>query len=82
MPILHVRNVPEELYERIRARAAAERRSISSEVIDLLGEGLRATPTRAELDDWFERARLFRERLAERGFSFDATAAIREDRER
>jgi plasmid stability protein len=36
MSILHVRNVPDELYERIRQRARAQNRSISAEVIVLL----------------------------------------------
>lgn len=36
MSILHVRNVPQELYERIKQRAAMQRRSISAEVITLL----------------------------------------------
>lgn len=43
MATLHVRNVPEELYERLRQRAEAENRSLSAEVIHLLegklGEG-------------------------------------------
>ena len=33
---LHVRDVPEELYLRLRRRAEAERRSLSAEVIALL----------------------------------------------
>ena len=36
MAILHVRNVPEELYERLQRRAESDRRSLSSEVIILL----------------------------------------------
>ena len=36
MPTLHVRNVPDELYERIRRRARAQNRSISAKVIALL----------------------------------------------
>lgn len=82
MPILHVRNVPDELYERIRARAALHRRSLTAETVALLEAGLRAEPTEDELEDLFERARVLRERLRAQGFSFDATAAIREDRER
>jgi len=40
MPILHVRNVPEELYEQIRRRAELEQRSISAEVTNLLQTAL------------------------------------------
>ena len=38
--ILHVRNVPDELYERIRRRAQVQNRSISAEVIVLLNRAL------------------------------------------
>jgi plasmid stability protein len=40
MAILHVRKVPDDLYERLRARAAAHRRSLSAEVIALLEQEL------------------------------------------
>ncbi len=36
MPILHVRNVPGALYEQLKERAEAQRRSLSAEVIMLL----------------------------------------------
>jgi len=36
MAILHVRNVPDDLYERLQKRAAAERRSLSAEIISIL----------------------------------------------
>jgi plasmid stability protein len=36
MPTLYVENVPEELYEALRTRARASRKSISAEVIELL----------------------------------------------
>jgi plasmid stability protein len=37
--ILHVRNVSEDLYQRIKARARAEKRSLSAEVLMLLERG-------------------------------------------
>jgi plasmid stability protein len=46
MPTLYVENVPEELYEALRARARTRRNSISAEVIHLLEENV---PTRQEL---------------------------------
>jgi plasmid stability protein len=46
MPTLYVENVPEELYEALRARARIRRKSIAAEVIDLLRENV---PTGAEL---------------------------------
>ena len=36
MPILHVRNVPDDLYDRIKKQAAASNRSISAQVITML----------------------------------------------
>jgi len=36
MPILHVRNVPNDLHKRLKERADAQRRSLSAEVITLL----------------------------------------------
>lgn len=41
MATLNVKNFPEDLYERIRERAAAERRSIAREVVSLLEEAVR-----------------------------------------
>jgi plasmid stability protein len=46
MPTLYVENVPEDLYEALRARAHERRKSISAEVIELLQEHV---PTGAEL---------------------------------
>ena len=36
MAVLHVRNVPNDLYNRLKQRAKARRRSLSAEVISLL----------------------------------------------
>jgi plasmid stability protein len=46
MPTLYVENVPRELYEALRGRARARRRSIAAEVLALLDE---AIPTEKEL---------------------------------
>jgi plasmid stability protein len=43
MAILHVRGVPDELYEQLREQAAVEHRSLSSEVITLLEKALGQT---------------------------------------
>ena len=40
MATLHVRNVPDDVYERLRAAAAAEGRSIGAQTIALLRNGL------------------------------------------
>lgn len=46
MATLHVRNVPEELYEQLRARAEANGRSIGAEAVVLLAGGLGEQPRR------------------------------------
>jgi plasmid stability protein len=46
MPTLYVENIPEDLYEAIRARAKKKRSSIAAEVIDLIRQNV---PTAAEL---------------------------------
>ncbi len=43
MAVLHVRNVPEELYNRLKQRAKAQRRPLSAEVIWLLERALQET---------------------------------------
>jgi len=43
MSILHVRNVPADLYARLKRRALTNRRSLSAEVITLLEWAIRET---------------------------------------
>lgn len=40
MPTLYVENVPEDLYEALRARARLHRKSIAAEVLSLLAENI------------------------------------------
>jgi hypothetical protein len=47
MATLHVRNVPDELYELLRGRAAANGRSIGAEAVQLLEERLAGGPGRS-----------------------------------
>jgi plasmid stability protein len=49
MATLHVRNVPDELYERLKALADEDHRSLSSEVIWLLEEALVTGPRRVRM---------------------------------
>ena len=43
MPTLQVRDIPQDLYDDLKARAAAEKRSITQETIVLLTTALRAS---------------------------------------
>jgi plasmid stability protein len=83
MATLYVENVPDELYEALRARAKLHRRSITAEVLALLEDNL---PTEKELR---RRADLLRklDRLSAsvkrvRGEFPSAEQMIREDRSR
>ena len=80
MPILHVRNVPDELYEQIQRRAESEQRSISAEVIQLLRAALdQAERPQAHILDGIRRRRFFRS--TDVGAP-DSVTLLREDRER
>jgi plasmid stability protein len=83
MATLYVENVPEDLYEALRARARQHRKSISAEVLSLLAENI---PTTEEL----RRRRQFLKQLARfrsqgspsKGPFPSAEEMQREDRER
>ena len=80
MPILHVRNVPDHLYDRIRQQAQQQNRSISAEVIILLNKALdQAELSQAELLANIRRRRFFRP--SDHGAP-DSTTLLRQDRER
>jgi plasmid stability protein len=80
MPILHVRNVPEDLYERIRQQAAARNRSISAQVITMLARAVEQ-PSRSqdEILEGIQRRRFFQPANAG---APDSTALLRQDRSR
>ena len=61
MPILHVRNVPSQLYDRIKQQAQAQNRSISAEVIVLLDHALTEVErSQADVLNSIRRRRFFR----------------------
>ncbi|OGF53778.1 MAG: hypothetical protein A2Z21_03490 [Candidatus Fraserbacteria bacterium RBG_16_55_9] len=49
MATLHVRNIPDKLYEELKSRAKAEGRSLSTEVLYILKRALRR-PYRSQKD--------------------------------
>ena len=83
MATLYVENIPDDLYEALRSRAKARRRSIAAEVLALLEENV---PTVEELkarEDLFQRIIQMRKKLPNRKGPFpSAEEMIREDRER
>lgn len=50
MATLNVKNVPEKLYSRLKARARRERRSISQEVLHILDDATRPVETLSILE--------------------------------
>lgn len=80
MATLHVRNVPDEIYQRLREKAEASNRSLSAEVVVLLRGALEnRKPSQREVLDEIRRQRTFRP--ADVGAP-DSTTLLREDRGR
>lgn len=80
MSTLHVRNVPEILYDRLRQRAKSKNRSLSAEVITLLDFALEeSNDNQAELLETIRRRRFFNPTAAG---APDSTTLLREDRGR
>jgi plasmid stability protein len=83
MPTLYVENVPDDLYAALRGRARVNRRSISAEVLALLGENV-PTPTElARRRNFMKRAQKIRSKGAVSTGPFTtAEQMILEDRNR
>ena len=83
MATLYVENVPDDLYDALRKRAKRNRKSIASEVIEVLRESV---PTAEELQkrhELFEYIISIRDRQPHSPGPFPSTEEmIREDRER
>jgi plasmid stability protein len=80
MATLHVRNVPDPLYEQIRQRAESRSRSLGAEVVVLLTHALEdERPSAGELLDEIRRRRSFRPSAVG---APDSTTLLREDRAR
>jgi plasmid stability protein len=83
MPTLYVENVPDDVYQALRARAQGNGKSISAEVLALLAENV---PTPAELArrrKLVARMSKIRSHRATRGGPFPSTEQMqREDRAR
>lgn len=83
MPTLYVENVPEDLYEALRSRAQANRKSIAAEVITLLAENVPTAKDLARRKAFFRQARLARAaRSPAPGPFLSAEEMQREDRNR
>jgi plasmid stability protein len=80
MAILHVRNIPDGLYERLKQRAEVQRRSLSAEIITLLEWAVEEAERSAETPLASIRRRRF---FAPASVGApDSTTLLHEDRER
>ncbi len=80
MPALTIRNIPADVYARLRERARRNRRSITQEAAMIIEEAIRQAEVAA--NPWAEVERI-REAIRSRYGSFpDSAALIREDRQR
>ncbi len=80
MPILHVRSVPEDLYERLRRLAEDRQRSLSAEVISLLYQAVDEAEARKRQGKLLAGVR--RRRFVPAPGAPDSVELLREDRRR
>jgi hypothetical protein len=80
MATLHVRSVPDELYERIHELARDSNRSVSAQVITLLDQAVLAQEARERQREALERIR--RRRYVPPPGTPDSVELLREDRAR
>jgi plasmid stability protein len=73
----HLRNIPDELYERLRQRAGREGRSINAEILSILEREL----TRPDLDEFMRRLDELRSRWTIPAGSPRPEGQIRADRD-
>jgi len=81
MPTLYVRDVPSELYERLRGEAKSARRSLSAEAIERLRRTL-SPRSGVSLEQLLQEADRIRAQHALPADSPTAAELIREDRDR
>lgn len=79
MATLHVRGVPDELYEQVRSLATARQRSLSAEIIQLLEQALADEALREEQSALLESIRRRRYIPPE---GMNSITMLREDRQR
>ncbi|MCX6377331.1 MAG: hypothetical protein NTU88_15070 [Armatimonadetes bacterium] len=79
MPTLYVRDCPDDLHRKLRARAARERRSLGAEVIVLLEEALEHEAIRERRSQALENIARRRRSMPK---SSDSLDLLREDRNR
>ncbi|MDO4724807.1 MAG: Arc family DNA-binding protein [Comamonadaceae bacterium] len=74
---LTLKNIPDEVYERLKAAAEAHRRSLNNEAIVCLQTVL--MPAQASVQERLQRAQALRQRLAGQDFAPAEIAALRRE---
>ena len=82
MAILHVRNVPDEMYQRLQRLAEQRKRSLSAEVVTILERGIEEEERRSTQRELIEKIRRERFRYPEGTQVPDSYELLREDRAR
>jgi plasmid stability protein len=82
MPVLHLDEIPDDLYERIRERAAARNCAFPDEVIHLLRQALSRGEEDAQAAHSAALADLRRRRWTPPAGTPESTEWLREDRDR
>jgi plasmid stability protein len=70
MPSITVKNIPENLYARLKQSAEANRRSLNSEIIACIEQAVTSRPF--DVEEFLKRARSLREKRAEYVLTDDA----------
>lgn len=80
MPTLHVRSVPEDIYNQVRSMAQEQQRSLSAQIVVLLQRALEIDTQQQEQAELLETIR--RRRFAPSADVPESTELLREDRDR
>jgi antitoxin FitA len=77
MATITVKNIPDDVYRRLKAAAERNRRSINGEIISRIEQSLRSR--RVAADDILSRVRLLHESYGERTLSIEQLDAARRE---
>ncbi|MGB0387790.1 MAG: FitA-like ribbon-helix-helix domain-containing protein [Ardenticatenaceae bacterium] len=82
MATLHVRNIPDELYGRLKQYAQAQNRSLSAQVISLLNQAIEHEAQRSQQQQLLDEIRRCRFVYSNEVNVEDSVTLLREERER
>lgn len=81
MATLHIRNVPEALYQRLQNLAAQEHRSLNAQVISLLSRSVEEGSSKSSVTELLQRAQQIRESFPKVSDIPESIELLREGRE-